>query len=131
MSDRRPDPDDLPPLPAHLQRARDGFTPAERDRSRNKLILLLLFGALPMIVVFVAVIGSLASGPPDSSGSSERLGEVTRYCIYVARDEDDNADCLKRTDPRIVEREDSNAARYARGDLLRCLADSGPLCRLK
>ena len=127
----RPAADGYPPLADHLQRARDGFASADRDRSRNKLVLLLLFGALPMIVVFVAVLGSLASGPPDDNGGSERLSEVTRYCVYVAKDTDDNADCLDRTDPRIVEREDSNAGRYARGELLRCLDDSGPLCRLK
>lgn len=140
MSDERPpavepvrgkDPEGMAPLAEHLRLSPDD--PAAHNRSRNKLILLLLFGALPMLVVFIVVMTSLVNGPPEPGRgeASRSLGEVTRYCTYVARDDADYRLCLERTDARLPERERSNAGRYARGELLRCLPDAGPRCTLR
>ncbi|WP_320668901.1 hypothetical protein [Patulibacter defluvii] len=138
MSEQRPDGEppidddaNLPPLAEHLRVDLDD--PRAQNRSRNKLILLLMFGALPMMVVFVVVLTSLTDGPPEPTrGQASRgLGEVTRYCTYVARDDADYRLCLERTDVRLPQRERSNAGRYARGELLRCLSDAGPRCTLR
>jgi hypothetical protein len=129
-------PDDgLPPLAPHL-RDRPDRVIGEREfvqgRSRARLILLLLFVGLPVVVLLVVVLNSLASGPPDRSAqASTGHNEVTRYCVYQARNDGQYDDCLRRTDYRVVRREDSNAARYARGEITRCLPDAGPRCTLR
>lgn len=128
------DPEGLPPLARHLRERPDrpvGEREFVQGRSRARLILLLLFVGLPVIVLVVVVLNSLASGPPERNAqASTGLNEVTRYCTYKAR-EGQYDDCLKRTDFRVVRREDSNPARYARGELTRCLADAGPRCTLR
>ncbi len=135
MTGREEDPRDLPPLAPHL-RDRPDRPRGEREfvqgRSRARLILLLLFVGLPVVVLVVVVLNSLASGPPDRDAqASTDLNAITRYCIYKTRNDGQYDDCLKRSDPRVVRREDSNAARYARGELTRCLADAGPRCTLR
>ncbi|MGE4428380.1 MAG: hypothetical protein AB7G37_18145 [Solirubrobacteraceae bacterium] len=122
------------PLPPHLRVSPDD--PAARSRSRSRLILLLFFGFIPMIVVFMVVLHSLWSGPPavddpTRGGSGSRLALVTRYCVYTAKDDDDYYDCLDRTDGRVVERDPSPAGRYARGELTRCLEDAGYRCTIR
>ncbi len=123
------------PLPEHLQNRLDRpRTTTTQARSQSRLIMLLMFGLIPMIVVLVVVLNSLGSGPPDPSarGANDSLNEVTRYCVYTARNDADYEDCLNRTDPRVIEREQTNAARYARGELLRCLSDAtGYRCTLR
>ncbi|MGX6447013.1 hypothetical protein ACVU7I_02920 [Patulibacter sp. S7RM1-6] len=138
MTSRVPDTpegaDREPPLAEHLanrpDRPRAG---RERQRSQSRLLLLLLFGLIPMLVVFVVVLNSLGSGPPDpGAGEAQQdLEIVTRYCTYSARTFGGYDDCLRGTDRRVVEREDTNAGRYARGELTRCLADAGPRCTLR
>jgi hypothetical protein len=126
-------PEELPPLAPHLRDRPDRPRPPRAHaRSQSRLLLLLMFGAIPMIVVFVVVLNSLSTGPPavDARGSGESLERVTRYCNYTASDEVYDA-CLTRTDPRVVAREKSNAARYARGELTRCLPDAGPRCTIR
>ncbi|CAB4930371.1 unannotated protein [freshwater metagenome] len=123
------------PLARHL-RDRPDRPIGEREfiqgRSRARLILLLFFVGLPVIVLVVVVLNSLASGPPDRDArASTGLNEVTRYCTYKARGDEQYRDCLVRTDFRVVRREDSNPARYARGELTRCLVDAGPRCTLR
>jgi hypothetical protein len=125
---------ELPPLAPHLRdrpdRQQSGRT---RARSQNRLLLLLMFGAIPMIVVFVVVLNSLGSGPPDPSarGAEDSLNLVTRYCVYSAKPFDAYDACLNQTDARVVRQENSNAARYARAELTTCKADAGPRCTLR
>ncbi|WP_026910024.1 hypothetical protein [Patulibacter minatonensis] len=128
--------DDLPELAPHLRnrydRPRDVGEIA-KGRSQARLILVLLFAALPFVVLVVVVLNSLASGPPDRTvqGQQGGLNEVTRYCTYTIQEGQDYDDCLKRTDYRVLQKEQSNGARYARGELTRCLPDSGPRCTLR
>ncbi|MEV4423335.1 hypothetical protein AB0L40_25685 [Patulibacter sp. NPDC049589] len=123
-----PDDADLPPLAPHLRDRYDrprGASEIAKGRSQARLILLLLFAALPVVVLVVVVLNSLASGPPDDRavlGERGGLNEVTRYCVYTTRNDGQYDDCLKRTDPRVIRKEQSNGARYARGELTRCLA---------
>lgn len=138
MSDRIPDTpegaDREPPLAEHLEHRPDRPRPPRaQQRSQSRLMLLLLFGLIPMLVVVVVVLNSLSSGPPDqTTGNAQRdLNVVTRYCIYSAKTLDAYDGCLSQTDRRVVARERTNAARYARGELTRCLADAGPRCTLR
>jgi hypothetical protein len=142
MSTGRPDADgeprvddaDLPPLADHLRNPPDA--PRDHGVSQGRLIVLLLFGALPLIVVFVIVLSSLASGPPTLGDRSQGqatsgLNAVTRYCTYAAKTEADFVPCLNRTSAKTFAGDRSNAARYARGELDRCLPDAGPRCTLR
>lgn len=128
--------DDLPELAPHLRnrpdRPRDTGDIA-KGRSQARLILLLLFAALPVVVLVVIVLNSLASGPPDTSvqGARGGLNEVTRYCTYTIQKGQDYDNCLKTADFRVIQKEQSNGARYARGELTRCLPDAGPHCVLR
>lgn len=136
--DEPPGPDDglepLPPLAQHLRERPDRPRPGRAHaRSQSRLLLLLMFGAIPLIVVFVVVLNSLSTGPPDrnSRGADEGLNEVARYCVYSVRSTDDYAGCLSATDRRVVAAERTNAGRYARGELVRCLSDAGPMCKIR
>lgn len=126
---------DLSPLAPHLRDRPDrpiGQREFIQGRSRARLILLFLFAGLPAIVLVVVVLNSLASGPPARDAAANTgLNEVTRYCTYRVRGDGQFDDCVRRTDFRVVRREDSNAARYGRGELTRCLADAGPRCTLR
>lgn len=131
----RPDAGD-PPLAPHLANRPDrprGEAALARGRSQGRLILLLLFAAIPFVVLVVVVLNSLATGPPARSGEAGpgELNQVTRYCVYRSRNQEGYTDCLTRSDSRVVRRENSNAGRYARGEITRCLADAGPRCTLR
>lgn len=121
------------PLPDHLRNRPDG--PRDHGRSQGRLIVLLLFGLIPMLVVIFVVLNSLSSGPPTpgerGGGATDHLNEVTRYCIYTAKDDAGYRQCLEQTEWRVLEKEKSNAARYARGELDRCLPGSGYRCTLR
>lgn len=126
-----------PPLAPHLANRPDrpvGEREFEQGRSRARLILILLFVALPMVVLVVVVLNSLATGPPDQTadaGLQSGRNEVTRYCVYSVRDYDDYDDCLRTTQANTIRALDTNAGRYARGEITRCLADAGPRCTLR
>jgi hypothetical protein len=128
--------EDLPPLADHLRNHPDRPRQVERvdkARSQTRLLLMMLFAAIPLLVVFVVVLGSLASGPPSTDpepggGTSSGLAQVTRYCNYVAQTEAEFQPCLDDNRDRAFLSEDSNAARYARGELTRCGPDAGPRC---
>lgn len=138
MTTERPDeprPDDeLPPLADHLRNRPDGPRRAGKARSQNRLLLLMLFAVIPLLVVFAVVLGSLASGPPstdpdpDARGTSSGLAQVTRYCNYVAQTEAAFQPCLDDNRDRAFLAEDTNPARYAKGELTECLDDAGPRC---
>lgn len=128
--------DELPPLADHLRnhpdRPRQTAT-VEKARSQTRLMLMLLFAAIPLLVVFVVALGSLASGPPSTDpepagGTSSGLAQVTRYCNYVAQTEAEFQPCLDDNRDRAFLSEDTNPARYARGELTECGPDAGPRC---
>jgi hypothetical protein len=54
---------------------------------------------------------------------------VAAYCSYGASSSAELVSCAEQVTPGQVLRYDTNAARYARGELDRCLADAGPFCR--
>jgi hypothetical protein len=53
---------------------------------------------------------------------------VSDYCSYGAVSEAQLEGCIEHITTREVDGLDTNAARYARGELTECLADSGPFC---
>lgn len=135
-ADEAPADDGPPPLADHLRnhpdRPREVET-VEKARSQTRLMLMLLFAAIPLLVVFVVALGSLASGPPSTDpepggGVSSGLAQVNRYCNYLAQTEAEFQPCLDDNRDRAFLSEDTNPARYARGDLKTCLDDAGPRC---
>lgn len=136
MTTERPDPptgdDDLPPLTDHLRNHPDRPDAPMKVRSQTRLLLLLMFAAIPLLAVFAVVLGSLAEGPPSTDpnvrGTSSGLAQVTRYCNYAAQSEAEFQPCLDEHRDRAFLDDDTNPARYARGDLDRCLDDAGPRC---
>lgn len=55
-------------------------------------------------------------------------GLIERYCSYGAVSRPQLRGCIEHVTPDDVARLRTNAARYARGQLDRCLADAGPFC---
>jgi len=136
-AENAPADDELPPLADHLRNHPDRPRRVEtvvKAQSQTRLLLLALFAAIPLIVVFVVVLGSLASGPPSTDpipgdgGTSSGLAQVTRYCNYVAQTEAEFQPCLDDNRDRAFLSEDTNPARYAKGELKECLDDAGPRC---
>lgn len=135
-SDDTPSDDELPPLADHLRNHPDRprqVEKVEKAQSQTRLLLMMLFAAIPLLVVFVVVLGSLASGPPSTDpepggGTSSGLAQVTRYCNYVAQTEAQFQPCLDANRDRAFLSEDTPAARYARGDSNECGPDAGPRC---
>jgi hypothetical protein len=54
---------------------------------------------------------------------------VNDYCNYGAVSRAQRDGCAEHVSPGDVDRLETNAARYAQGELDRCLADAGPFCR--
>jgi hypothetical protein len=54
---------------------------------------------------------------------------VGDYCSYGAVSEAQLEGCVEHVTPEVVENYNTNAARYAKGELNACLADAGPFCR--
>jgi hypothetical protein len=54
--------------------------------------------------------------------------EVSAYCHYGAVSEAQLNGCIDHVGTEQIDRLDTNAARYARGELDECLADAGPFC---
>jgi hypothetical protein len=55
--------------------------------------------------------------------------EVADYCSYGAVSRAQLEGCETHVTTDVVESYDTNAARYAKGELDKCLEDSGPFCR--
>jgi hypothetical protein len=53
---------------------------------------------------------------------------VADYCAYGAVSEAQLDGCIDHVDESDVERLDTNAAQYGRGELDKCLSDAGPFC---
>jgi hypothetical protein len=75
---------------------------------------------VPGVLVAAVVAGGLAA---CGGGTS-----VSDYCSYGAVSQAQLEGCIEHVDQDYINRLDTNAARYARGELDRCLADSGPFC---
>ncbi len=136
MTSERPDgprDEDEPPLADHLRNRPDRPDAPMKVRSQTRLLLLLMFAAIPLLALLAVVLSSLASGPPSTrpdggGGTSSGLAQVTRYCNYVVQAEVEFEGCLEENRDRAFLDEDSNPARYARGELTECLDDAGPRC---
>ncbi len=138
MTSERPDgpteDDGQPPLADHLRNRPDRPDAPMKVRSQTRLLLLLMFAAIPLLAVFAVVLGSLSAGPPSlrpdggDGRSNSGLAQVTRYCNYVAQTEAEFQPCLDDNRDRAFLSEDTNPARYARGELTECLDDAGPRC---
>lgn len=82
-----------------------------------------------------AVRGCLSrAGPlcePATWKPTENAGRdfVARYCAYGSTSRSQLQGCLAHVTPSYVKTYRTNAARFAWGDLTRCLYDAGPLCR--
>lgn len=133
--DDRTDHDDgLPPLADHLRNHPDRPRDGRKARSQTRLLLMGMFAVIPLLVVFAVVLVSLASGPPSNDpepgggGAGSGLAQVTRYCNYVAQTEEAFQPCLDDNRDRAFLSEDTNPARYAKGELTECLDDAGPRC---
>ena len=61
-------------------------------------------------------------------GSHHRLS-VDDFCAYGATSRPELQRCVYRTAPNDLRGFDTNAGRYGRGELDRCLSDAGPLCK--
>jgi hypothetical protein len=53
---------------------------------------------------------------------------IGEYCAYDAMSTEMLVECIDHSRRRHILRVDTNAARYARGELDRCLGDAGPFC---
>jgi hypothetical protein len=53
---------------------------------------------------------------------------VSNYCEYGAVSDAQLDGCITHVNPEYIDRLDTHAARYARGELRRCLPDAGPFC---
>jgi hypothetical protein len=61
-------------------------------------------------------------------GSRAEPNLIGEYCAYDAMSTDALVVCIDRARRYRILRLDTNAARYARGELDRCLPDAGPFC---
>jgi hypothetical protein len=79
-----------------------------------------------MALTLAVVIGSLwyaaTSHHPDDGPS------VRRYCEYGSVSVPQFAGCLNHVTKQRIEALHTHAAQFAKGELDRCLADSGPIC---
>jgi hypothetical protein len=65
----------------------------------------------------------------DDAPELEERDLVGEYCSYGADSTAELVACAEEIRPREVLKSDTNAARYARGELDRCLPDSSLFCR--
>jgi hypothetical protein len=59
----------------------------------------------------------------------KRFNELTDYCSYGSVSKAQLEGCKDHVTADVVDRYDTNAARYAKGQLDRCLGDAGPYCK--
>lgn len=72
-------------------------------------------------------LGGCGAGEDDPL--TREPGLVAAYCSYGAMSTAELVSCAERVRPGQVLRLDTNAARYARGELDRCLDDAGAFCQ--
>jgi hypothetical protein len=82
----------------------------------------------------LAVCGVLAitltacDGTTGSSSSVSDQDLVVRYCEYGSVSQEQLNGCIEHVSSGDVEGRDTNAARYARGEIDSCRSDAGPFC---
>ena len=77
-----------------------------------------------------AVLSAGCDGQASDDGPEiEERDLVGDYCSYGAASTAQLVACAERVRPRQVLDSNTNAGRYARGELDSCLADSGLFCR--
>ena len=79
---------------------------------------------LPLVIFLIGGCG----GPNETGASTEGGDRVGEYCAYGAVSKAQLEGCVEHVTPATVNGYSTNAARYARGQLDACLADSGPFC---
>jgi hypothetical protein len=79
-------------------------------------------GVTPLVLVLAIGLSSCAA---DGAGGGDVVHD---YCAYGAVSEAQLEGCESHVSEATVDGYDTNAARYARGELSDCLADSGPFC---
>ena len=119
-----------------------GFAIAgDRTDFANRATLPVLAGAA--ILGLLAARWAIKSPTPDDSKAMLAVALITAvivvaaglqpttvqdYCSYGARSDLQLAGCVTHVSRPYVESLDTNAARYARGEIGSCLADAGPYC---
>lgn len=76
----------------------------------------------PVAILCVAAIWGAAAG------SRTRDNYVRPYCMYGAQSQAQLDGCMGRVTADDINRLDTQAARFARGDTSECLDDAGPFC---
>jgi hypothetical protein len=101
----------------------------------SQLVKSLATGSLGIVALGATVIllGGCLDDPPEGAERSARVEHdhalVVNYCAYSAPSSRQLEGCILNADPVEIERQQSNAARYASGDLVNCLPDAGRFCR--
>jgi hypothetical protein len=82
-------------------------------------------GARHRLVAVAATAVLAGCGATGSGGSEDIVGD---YCAYGAVSRAQLDGCVDHVTDEDVDGYDTNAAQYARGELDKCLKDSGPFC---
>jgi hypothetical protein len=56
------------------------------------------------------------------------VGRLRAYCLYGSRSQAQLDGCMSHVTTDDINRRDTQAARFARGDTSDCLEDAGPFC---
>lgn len=75
------------------------------------------------VLYCVALVGLVAALQGCASRST-----VEAYCSYGAVSQEQLDGCVSHVTEEVVDGYDTNAARYARGEIDDCRADAGPFC---
>jgi hypothetical protein len=98
-------------------------------RMRSLLLIALLAVVLLLVGCDSGYSGGGGSGGGGHGGDTSNIDYVARYCKYGAVSRAQLNECERNVGVRYVDSLGTNAARFARGQLSRCLGDSGPFCQ--
>jgi hypothetical protein len=76
----------------------------------------------PVAIVLVAAVWGVGAG------ASGRDNYLRAYCEYGSRSAAQLAGCMRHVNTDDINKRDTQAARFARGENSNCLADAGPYC---
>ena len=83
------------------------------------------------MLLLIATAGFSGCGSGGERSQQEDAALTYLSCQYSARSTQAARACVLHTDADDVAASDSNAARWARGELSKCEADAGPLCGVR
>jgi hypothetical protein len=86
-------------------------------------------GSLVALSCCVVLSAGCESDGLDDAPELEERDLVGEYCSYGAASTAELFACAEEVRPREVLESETNAGRYARGELDRCLPDSGLFCQ--